>query len=372
MAKIKKVLEIIPSLGCGGAERIVVDLSNEISKSAEVTILCFHNQEGGDFFLKRVDKRVKFVSIDHRDRSSGENRLSTMLKIWRFIVELKPDVVHCHLGALPFSALAILSHIPNIPYIYTVHSDAFFDADFNLWRRKLLFRLGNVHPVTISEASRESFVRAYGFSPPLIINGVKESIPSAEALAAVKEEISSWRSSPDSLLLINVARIVPAKNQLALARAVAKVRAEGVEADVVFIGATGDGEIVREIENLNCRNVHVAGVRDDPLPYLAQADALVLSSVFEGLPITLLEALSLGVPPCVTPVGGMKNLVHDGVNGLVASGTSVDDIAALLRRFCALPREERARLGTAARKSYEPYSIEKCAASYIELMSGLK
>ena len=372
MTKVKKILEIIPTLGCGGAERIVVDLSNELAKSAEVTILCFQNQEGGDFFRKRVDRRVKVINIAPRGTASRVTLILLMFKIWHIIVKLHPDVVHCHIGGVLISAAAILSHIPDVPYIYTVHNDAFFDADFSLWSRKLLFRLGNVHPVAISEESRESFVRAYGFSPPLIVNGVKESIPSAEALAAVKEEISSWRSSPGSLLLMNVARIAPPKNQLALARAVAKVRAEGVEADVVFIGATGDEGIEREIRNLNCPGVHVAGVREDPLPYLAQADALVLSSVFEGLPITLLEALSLGVPVCVTPVGGMKNLVHDGVNGLVASGTSVDDIAALLRRFCALPREERARLGTAARKSYEPYSIEKCAASYIELMSGSK
>ena len=366
----KRILEILPRFHCGGAERFVVDLCNELAASCDVTILCVTKIEEGDFLVKELRPEVKLIRLERRQNFWSD--FAAMPAVWRIISQLHPDVVHCHLGGILLAGLAILSHIPRVPYVYTVHNNAFVDAGNRLLIRRILFRFGRVYPVAISEESQESFTQAYGFSAPLIVNGTRDARISPDSLEAVREEVSSWRSSPDSQLLLNIARIVPQKNQLALARAAANVSAEGVQLDVVFIGEAVHPEIRDEIVKLNCPHLHIAGLKKAPLPYLALADALILPSVFEGLPITLLEAFSLGVPACVSPIGGMKDVVRDGVNGLVSAGTSEGDIAELLRRWCALSREKRIEMGRAAQKSYEPYSIEKCAVSYIELMDELK
>ena len=126
------------------------------------------------------------------------------------------------------------------------------------------------------------------------------------------------------------------------------------------------------IAALKCPNIHLVGVREYPQPYLAQCDAFCLPSHMEGLPISLLEAAALGIPACVSAVGGMVNVVKDGENGLLATDTGVKGITELLRRFLRMDPEKRRRMGEQARIAFAPYSMSRCAADYRHIMEGLR
>ena len=361
-----KILEILPRLHCGGAERFVVDLANEMVRTGEheVTLLCVNRILPGDFLAQQLDPAVKLIDLGMPETMTGA--ILAMLPVWNVISRECPDVVHTHLGGIQLAAFPELFHRPRAEYFYTVHNDAFVDAGNRLWLKKLLFRAG-VRPVTISPESERSFVAAYGFEAPVIENGCGAKMPGAAELAAVSAEVRSWRSTPTSRLLLNIARFSPQKNQIAQARAAAALAAEGADFDLVFMGNDADEEIRSAIQGLNCPRVHIAGLRSNPLAYLAQADYLSLFSEMEGLPITLLESFALGIPACVTPVGGMRDLVEDGVNGLVSADTSESSIRVTLERALALDTAERARLGEGARASFAPYSMERCAERYLRL-----
>ncbi len=363
-----KILEIVPRLHCGGAERFVVDLANEMIRTGEheVALLCVNRILPEDFLVRQLDPGVKLICLEMPESMAGA--LLAMPLVWNVICRERPDVVHTHLGGIQLAALPEWFHRPRAEYFYTVHNDAFVDAGNRLWLKRWLFRSG-VHPVTISPESERSFVAAYGFHAPIIENGCGAKIPGAAELAAVAEEVRSWRSTPTSRLLLNIARFSPQKNQIAQARAAASLVAEGADLDLVFMGNDRDEEIRSAIQSLNCPRLHIAGLRSNPLAYLAQADFLSLFSEMEGLPITLLESFALGVPACVTPVGGMKDLVHDGINGLVAADTSEASIRATLERALVLDTAERARLGEGARAAFAPYSMQRCAERYLKLMT---
>ncbi len=363
-----KILEIVPRLHCGGAERFVVDLAGGIARTGEheVSLLCVNRILPGDFLARQLDPRVKLICLEAPETMAGA--ILAMPLVWNVIRRERPDVVHTHLGGIQLAALAEFAHWPHARYFYTVHNDAFVDAGNRLWLKKILFHSG-VRPVAISVESERSFVSAYGFHAPIIENGCGAAMPAPEELSAVAEEVRSWRSTPESRLFLNIARFSPQKNQIAQARAAAALAAEGADFDLVFIGNDNDQDIRSAILSLNCPRLHIAGLRSNPLVYLAQADFLALFSVIEGLPITLLESFALGIPPCVTPVGGMKNLVHDGINGLVSEDTSEDAIRKTLKRALALDPAERARLGEGARAAFAPYSMERCVERYLKLMS---
>ena len=361
-----KVLEIIPALHCGGAERFVVDLANELAEHCEVELLCVVPVEEGDFLAGELRSEVTLSTL----MESGETRLSQLRILYKIrsrIRQSAPDVVHLHLGTILLARLAIYTLSWPIRYFYTVHNDARLDAGRRISALRRLFRSGRVRPVTISPESERSFVAAYGFEAPVIENGCGAKMPGAAELAAVSAEVRSWRSTPTSRLLLNIARFSPQKNQIAQARAAAALAAEGADFDLVFMGNDADEEIRSAIQGLNCPRVHIAGLRSNPLAYLAQADYLSLFSEMEGLPITLLESFALGIPACVTPVGGMRDLVEDGVNGLVSADTSESSIRVTLERALALDTAERARLGEGARASFAPYSMERCAERYLRL-----
>ena len=96
--------------------------------------------------------------------------------------------------------------------------------------------------------------------------------------------------------------------------------------------------------------VEYLGAVDDVRPHLAGADAVILPSWREGLPRSLLEAAAMGRPRIASDVPGCREIVRDGVNGLLHEVRSAAAIAAALTRFCELPAEARAAMGTASRR----------------------
>ena len=107
----------------------------------------------------------------------------------------------------------------------------------------------------------------------------------------------------------------------------------------------------------------VANVRD----FLAQADAMCLSSKMEGMPMTIIEAFSVGTPALCTPVGGIVNMIEEGKNGMMSKDLSVDEYYSILRKFCDLTTQEKANMRQSAKNSFSKYSIENTANGYLDI-----
>jgi glycosyltransferase involved in cell wall biosynthesis len=161
----------------------------------------------------------------------------------------------------------------------------------------------------------------------------------------------------DAIVLAHVGRLAPVKGQRELLEAVASLRTDGLRA--VFFGRDLErgGAYRRELEL--CANelglggvIHFAGFRADAAAALREADALVLPSWIEGLPLAVLEAMAHAKPVVATAVGGTPEAVLEGQTGLLVPPRDVPALAAALR---ALIEDEdlRLRLGAAGRERVE-------------------
>jgi glycosyltransferase involved in cell wall biosynthesis len=120
---------------------------------------------------------------------------------------------------------------------------------------------------------------------------------------------------------------------------------------------------------------HLLGFRNDVAELLQAADALVLSSAWEGLPNSVMEALSAGKPIVATRVGGVPELVHDGEDGLLVQPGNPQALSDAMRRMMEMSGEQRKRMGEAGRihirKEYDMTRvIEQWEGLFVELMSG--
>lgn len=355
-----KIIETIPALASGGGERFVVDLCNELSNKHDVTLVVLQKLEGEcAFYLSQVSKRVKVVSFCKKN--GFDFRL--FYRFLAFIKEEKPDIIHTHLRAIVYALLAELFVVRGV---HTIHSEASKEACewFSRVVRKLLFKTKRVIPVTISEESHRSFVDFYGFGSRQIDNG--RDIPKDIVVSAsVKREMNKYRMNDKTRIIVQLAHIDKVKRQDLMARVAHRLYDEGYNFSVLFIGRCGN--YVEKVKNEMSENCFLLGERENPLEYLKEANALALCSSYEGLPISLIEALGVGVVPICTPVGGIVNVIKSGENGILSKDISEESYYRAIKGFLEMSDDEIKTMSGKALESYAPYSMKECAAKYIDL-----
>lgn len=364
-----KIFEIIPQLSSGGAERFVVDLCNELSEKHEVTLVVLHSVEKFGFYRDELSSKVKVVSMNKR---MGFD-MSLMWRMMWMIKEEKPDIVHTHLNGVVYTALSAVIN-RRVVHCHTVHNTADKEAGSSFVChvvRRMAFKYHLSMPITISEESQRSFEDYYGIDAPLIDNG--RNVPADLALSAsVVDEFKKYRRTDKTRVLVCLARMYPVKRHTLLAKVTARLYAEGYDFTVLAIGSTSQIDIVEEVKGLKSDNFYILGERKNPLEYLKAADAYALCSSYEGLPISLIEALGVGAVPVCTPVGGIVNLVHDGENGILAAGLEEDDYYNAMKRFLDLDDEALCAMSKKAKESYVPFSMTECAQKYVSLFEKLR
>lgn len=356
-----RIMEIIPCLQTGGAERFVVDLSNAFIRYGHEVILVTLFKKNDVTLLADLDSSVIVLNCG---KSKGYDP-SCYLKIQRIIKGYNPDVVHSHLGAIKYTAVSVLLRKKECVFFSTIHSDAKREAGngLELLSRRLLFRNYRVIPVTISSETEKSFFDFYGFSGKMIENGASPSDTTFNS-----ELYKEYHADVD-LLLVNIARINKVKNQRLLIQAIEALNDSGMNIRLLLIGRLdSDDNLMEFIDRHSSDHIMYLGERDNPRDYMCISDAFCLSSIQEGMPITVIEAFSVGCPVISTPVGGCKNMIIDGMNGYLASNVSVSALACAIKRFSELDSESRSLMSFNCRKQFEErFSIDICASNYISL-----
>jgi len=360
-----KILEIIPQLSSGGGERFTVDLCNELSRMGhEVVLVVLHRLDKVGFYLNDVSKSVRVVSMNKRMGAD----LMLPFRIKKLVRQEKPDVVQTHLRGIVYDFVEVLRR-SGVMHCHTVHNAASKEAGSGISAaiRKFCFRHHLSVPVTISEESLRSFVDYYGFSAPMIPNG--RNVPRDLVVSEeVKTEIEGYKRTPQTRVLVCLARIDKVKRQTMLAR-IAKSLEEKYDFTVLLIGRDSQSDLTEEIKSVGCRCLHILGERHNPLEYLKAADAYCLCSSYEGAPISLVEALGTGCIPVCTPVGSIVNIVKDGTNGLLAADLTEEAYRAKIEELLQMPTARLKELSAAALASYSPFSMTACAEKYVELFN---
>lgn len=364
-----KIFEIIPQLNSGGAERFVVDLCNQLSKEHSVTLITFHQVKEFHQYHDELDQNVNYICLN---KKLGPD-ISLFWKLYRLIKTNNPDIVHTHLSAIIYTSFSSIVK-RDVKYIHTIHNDAAIEAEYgpSKFIRQFVFKYQLIHPVTISEISQTSFNEFYHQESTLIYNGCSEYKPySTDTLSEITEEINNLKYDKNSFVILNVARIQPQKNQVVLAKAIDNLNKHNVKVELFNIGKQSSQQMVEAINNMHSPYIHLIGEKPNPRDYMYIADAFCLSSLFEGMPITLIECFSVGAFPICTPVGGILNMIRDNFNGILCKGTSQQEIEMAITRFVNMSQDKKNEVQQNSKSTFSRFNIKSSADNYIELMTKL-
>jgi glycosyltransferase involved in cell wall biosynthesis len=359
-----KILQIIPDLNTGGAERFCVDLSNEMARSHDVVLCSLYPVTPSMVLAPQLSDAVRFVNLE---KTAGPG-LGDFSRLWRLVRQEQPDVIHTHLRALLYVAPTILGGRAKI--FHTVHNLAKREDKASRRRvHRFLFNTRRVDPVSISAEVLKSVQEEYGARHTLCIdNGV--ALPRrTERYDEVCDEIAGFKPGPDTRVFVHIGRLAPQKNQHLLIEAFQRLIAEGWDLLLLIIGddTSPDQSNLKSLQPLVNERIRLLGLRSNVSDYLLYAEGFCLSSRFEGMPITLLEALSLGTVSICTPVGGIPDVIRDGETGVLSKDAELDGYTDALRRFLNFSPEERARLSAAGQKLFAAsYSITRTANEYLQ------
>jgi glycosyltransferase involved in cell wall biosynthesis len=227
-------------------------------------------------------------------------------------------------------------------------------------RTAKVLRLGGL-PVVACGPGVEVALAEHGLHVAATIwNGVSPAPPPVDRAEVER----TWRIAPGHRLLLAVGRLVPAKNHALAIRALADV-------DDVTLAIVGEGPLRGELENEGRRaGVHdrivFAGLRADARALIGAADAIVVSSRSEGLPMVVLEALAAGTPVVATAVRGVREILEDEQNALV---TPPDDPVRLAQAIQRVVSDDRlaGRLAESGRRLAADHTEAAMVDAFLDL-----
>ncbi len=184
------------------------------------------------------------------------------------------------------------------------------------------------------------------------------------AFSEVKNDIQKF-SDNGSTIFLHIGTCNAAKNQRMLIGAFNKIMANGNGAMLMIIGSGFDSEEGRKLKSLACDKIIFLGEKHNVSDYLLNADAFCLSSVREGMPISLIEAFACGCTPICTPIGGLINTIKNGETGYLSKSVSEDDYSFAIRDY--LKNKNKIRKEDLIRYYSNNFSIEECARKYTAL-----
>lgn len=308
-----KILQIDYNLGVGGAERFVTDLCNSLSMQNEVvmcTILDDTNPEN-TFHKQFLSPKVKYINLGCKKGLCWKS-IQGVLNV---INHEKPDVVHGHL-VTPLLFIPSLLY-RKIKFVTTLHNVAerCLSFSFQKYIDKILFKKHWIIPVTISDICYKSYVKLYGLNNAYMVNNGRTLPVKTKQFGDVKREVESYKRHEDDLVFIHVARFDPQKHQDVLVNVFNKLHDRHLI--LLILGERYDtlGQYLRDRAK---NHIHFLGAKTNVADYLFCSDFFCLTSLWEGLPISLLEAIACCVVPICTPVGGIPNVIKNGITGYLS------------------------------------------------------
>jgi len=365
-----RIVQVIPSLDVGGAERIAALLALEQQRAGhEVSVVSLFDAAGSWI---QAEIEAAGIGVHFLGKQPGLD-LPVVLRLTRILKGLEPDVLHTHLHVLKYVVAARRLGRLQAPVVHTVHNLAEREAEgLDLTFSRYAFR-GSVVPVAIGGEVARSIQATYGIEP-------KWSIPNGIVVAdfAAKPGVrdaarASLGIGPEVPLLITAGRLNTQKNHTGMLDAFADPRITELGAHLLF---AGDGDLRSELEakvaalGLGDR-VRFLGVVSNLPELLTAADAFVLSSDWEGNPLVVMEAMAAGKPVIATAVGCVPELVTPETGALVQAGDMsgfADALVALLSDRASID----ARGAAAAQRARERFDVSQMAGAYSELYAAVR
>ena len=371
---MKRVLFVTTDLALGGAETQVVHLATRLkSRNWDVRVISLMPPRA--YVVELQAAGVSVFSLDIKRKVPDPRpflRLARLIRVWR------PEIVHSHMVHANILA-RIVRPLVRVPVLVcTAHTIDERGRKGSGRLREFLYRLTDPFcdlTTQVSQAGLERYIQV-GAVPRhkirYIPNGVdtERFKPNLEDRLKVRKELGV-----DGFAWLAVGRFDPPKDYPNMLQAFARVVRERSHTTLLI---AGDGPLRKAMESMALDlgisgYVRFLGIRRDVSQLMNAADAYVMSSSWEGMPMVLLEASATGLPIVATDVGGNREVVLDGITGFLVPARNPEALAEAMLRMMDLPEEKRREMGKAAHKHIEEnFSLDRVVdmweALYKELL----
>jgi glycosyltransferase involved in cell wall biosynthesis len=326
-----------------------------------------------DLKRKGVDVRI----LDDMKRSLAVLRdLKSIYKIYRMIMREKPDIVETHTAKAGATGriAAFLAGVPVI--IHTFHGHV-FDGYFGPFVTQAILLIEKVlacittQIVVLSEKQRHDIAMKYRIAPSkkvkLIPLGFElDRFLSLHRNGHLRKELGV---SSDAKLIAIIGRIVPIKNHEMMLRVMEKLNEGKME---VHLAVVGDGELKNTIVKAgNRKYIHFLGWRSDLEYIYSGIDLLALTSLNEGTPLAIIEAMASGVPVVSTAVGGVPDIVVDGENGFTCEANDDEEMYKKIESILMNKELNSTFISNARKRVIERYMYQRLIKDMDELYQNV-
>ena len=340
----KRILILITRSEPGGAQSHVLELLQGLNDKYE--LLLATGEEG--FLLEQAQKLgIKCYLLPSLKRNiSPSNDKEAYREIRNILLQTKPDLVHTHSSKAGILG-RLAAHRLGIDNIFTAHGWAF--ADGTPWSRKLIgIPIEKIAGqwcnkiITVSHADKNLAIKYHIAAPEkitVIHNGISD----------VTSELVAKPVNPIPVLTM-VARVAPPKNFGVLLEALASIDSK------YTLRVVGDGPELSHVQGHAKKlgiesSIDFMGSRSDVQEILASSDIFILSSDWEGFPISIVEAMRAGLPVVASRVGGISEAVIEGRNGYLVPRSDSQALAQAIEGLINNP-SKRQQMGEFSRQLY--------------------
>jgi len=368
-----RIAHVLHRMQYAGAEVLARDLSEQLSDRFEFAFLCLDGLGELGEKLKSEGQTVIDLKRQPGVDWAVAKRLKTLFR------DLNIDLVHAH-QCTPFfyTGLARRFSLRGMPpMLLTEHGRHYPDSrsQKRVLMNQLLLQCRD-RVTAVGEFVRQALARNEGIKLSkieVIYNGIDPQLfrtVNENSRTKAREQLDL---SPEDRVVMQVARFHPVKDHETAVRALAHLMDQDKQAVAVFVG---DGRERKAIQKLagelgiaaSCR---FFGVRDDVHQLLPAADVFLLSSLSEGISVTLLEAMATGLPICTTEVGGNPEVVLDGQTGLLSPRSDAQQLGENLAQVLSDPEQARVMGALGRERVEQQFHQNQMHQRYAEIYSEM-
>lgn len=324
-----RVIQIIDSLDAGGAERMAVQIANELYAAGHQSHLCATRKEG--LLKKSIHESVGYIFLEKKGRIG----IKAMTKLKTYIVKNKIEIIHAHSTSF-FTATVIKWWLPSIKLVWHDHyGNAEEVENRKAGTLKKCSRFFN-GIISVNELLNDWSIR--NLKPSKVVylrNFVSNSL---------EQQLLKPLPGSTGKRIVHLANLRPQKDHITLIRAFKEVYKNSPDWNLLLVGLDFQDDYSREIKfkikDLKLDDhIHLLGSREDTPAILEACDIGVLSSKSEGLPVALLEYGMAGLPVVATDVGACKEVVSD--YGAVVPAQNPATLTQAIQEFIENPEESK-------------------------------
>lgn len=358
------ICHVIHAMGVGGAEVLVDQMVRRMAEEFRCVVAVLDD-------IGELGRRLHHdgIAVEHLQRSPGIDRRCAR-RLRRFADQQGAVLLHAHQCTPFFQAMLSRGFTGSRPVVFTEHGRHF--PDYPSRKRMVVNRLllqNEDRLIGCGGAVRTALIQNEGLPSSrveVIYNGVDLAASAGSSADARQRIRAEFGYGEHDFVAVQVARLHELKDHQTALKTIDAVRREVPHVRLLL---AGEGEQRQAIEDSVRRmglqqHVTLAGTRSDVADLLAAADAFLMTSISEGIPLTVIEAMAAGKPVVSTAVGGIPEMIVHGQSGFLAASGDAKALAESLMALQKNPVLAAEMADLASREAEARFSLDAMLSSY--------